>query len=40
MQYILKVRVVDAGYSLSLRIEIDEATKKKVKKELEELGLL
>jgi dihydrodipicolinate synthase/N-acetylneuraminate lyase len=40
MHYILKVRGVDAGYSLSPQIEIDETTKKKVKKELEELGLL
>ncbi len=40
MHYILKLRGVDAGYSLSLQIEIDEATKGKVKKELEELGLL
>jgi dihydrodipicolinate synthase/N-acetylneuraminate lyase len=40
MHYILKLRGVDAGYSLSPQIEIDEATKGKVKKELEELGLL
>ena len=40
MHYILKLRGINAGYSLSPRIEIDEATRKKVKKELEELGLL
>lgn len=39
MHYILKVRGVDAGYACSPLIDIDKATKQKVKKALSKLGL-